>query len=311
MANVKVGKKGLIIFIAILLVIGLGVGLFFILKPKPDLEAPYNDTYVLVHSEDFAYVKSRNAKIEEVLTNRLSSIQEETYQQTKAKIVVYNQVSVVLDTQNEIYLDNLKFTENKGEDMAKLQQEIKKNYSELNDNIAECKKYLETYLTNQQINEYTSNDALYQKVYNYKFLYEKLINSQTKYYEYMSKIFANYLSDTISVNKHSKMTIQTTASWARKITEYYLNYKEEEMTQFNFAQSISKLQSFANTHKADDVLYYVDHKADCDVAASNFANLNFDDCINALATYKYDEFIASLEGAVAESATALKSYFLV
>lgn len=313
MANVKVSKKGWIVFLSIIVVIGLGVGLFFILKPKPDLKAPYDNTYSLVYNQDFEYVKTKNVRLQQVLIDRQSDISSiETFAQTKEEFTVYNQISEILDKQNEIFLDNLKFAEDKGEDMAKLQQEIKKVYNNLNDNIEECKTYLETYLaSNNQINSYTNSESLYQKIYNYKFLYQKLIDNQTKYYEYMSKLFAEYLTDTISVNRYNKIAVQTTSSWARKITEYYLSYNQENMVQYNFTQALSKLIDFTNAHSEEEVLFYVNNKENCDLIADHFANVNFEECVNALATYKYNEYTEGLEGNTKESANALKNYFLV
>ena len=310
MANVKVGKKGLTVLLIVLIVIGLGVGLFLILRPKPDLNAPYNDTYELVHSDSLAYVQKGNKNIKDALIEKEADLQSiETYSQTKAKITVYNNVSEILSTLNTTYLDNLKFTENKGDNMANLQQDIKKNYAELKENIESCKTYIETYLTKNQINQYNS-ESLYQKIYNYKYLYEKLIDSQTKYYEYMSQIFAEYLTDTVMVNRYSKIAVQTTASWARKITEYYLSYKQEDMTQYDFENALSRLNNFANVRSLENTKY-INQKENCDKIADDFAKVNFDECVNALATYTYETYTTSLEGETRDSAIALKTYFLV
>ena len=126
----------------------------------------------------------------------------------------------------------------------------------------------------------------------------------------MSRIFAEYLADTITVNKYTKINARATASWARKITEYYVKYDTEEISQHNFTASLNCLINFTDRHYNDDDLYYIDNKADCDVLAENVNNLDFAQLINALATYSYGEYVESLEGATKDSAVALQSYFL-
>ena len=305
----SVSKRGLIFILVLLLVVGGGFALFFILKPKADLKASYQNTYELVHNQDYSYIKTRNEKIEQVLKNDLTDVSNETKAQTIAEITIYNPISGILSQTDEFLLKNLMFAQDKDGKMASLQSNIKKTYQNIKDNIAECKQYLETYLTNNQISQYANNEAVYQKIYNYKTFYKKLADNVSKYYEYMSQIVNNYLYDTIEVNSYSKMEITVTCSWARKVTEFYINYNQEEIDEYNFNVSLSKLQTFITNHSNEDGMFYLNNKQDCDKLVKSFANLNFEDCIKALATTSYAEYINTLLGEAKEDAELLKTYF--
>ena len=299
MAGIKINKKGFIVLLVLILVVALGVGLFFILQPKADLEAPYQNTYELVHNKDLSFINQRNVKIQSLLENELSGLQNETKAQTTDEFVVFNFTNEILSTQNDVLLKNLKFTESKDDGMAKLQKDIKKNFERLNERIKECKKYLSDNLTNQ----------LYQKIYNYRFLYEKLVDELTQYYDYMSQIFNSYLSDTVAVNCYTKIAVRTTMAWTREITMHFVNYNEE-VAQYNFLASMNSLRTFNQKHLNEDPLYYLNNKEQCDKIVNNFNQLNFNDCISALAKKQYDEYIETLADDAKNCATELKTYFL-
>lgn len=307
MAKRQINKKFLVILLVLIVVVAGGVGLFILLKPKADLKAPYNNTYALVNNQDYKYVKQRNYKIELLLEQTLTSIQDENYNLTKHTFNVLNNINTLLTSQNEVLLENLLFAKDHNGKMVDVQKNLTKAYENVLQQLDVCKAHL-TYLTDAEIANY-SLDTLWQKIYNYKALYVNYIDAVTDFYSFAGDIFENYLYNTIDVNPLVKQNIQTIVKWSNSLADCFINYSQENSLE-SLNQSYVNLFNFAETYKNVKGVSYFSNITAYNELLSNFNNVDFNTCINHLSLNSYPNFVDNLLGPEKASAITLgKNYF--
>lgn len=300
-----INKKFFVTTICLLAVIALGIGLYFLFRPKVDLKAPYNDFYSLTTSSDYTFVTEKN----EVICNYIDAkLKDNLDEQTIATFKSLNFVTKVLNDQNTLLLDNLLFANDHDGKMLKLQQTTRKNFETLTKDITECKQYLETYL-DTDIN-YTSLEQVAQKVVNYKTFYVKFMQSLTAFYSNLDEIFENYLYNTIDVNEFTKYNTKTITSWSSALLNNITDNKDLKIS--DLETSCNNLSHFNETIKNLSIDYYYENFNTFSVRFENFNNVNFNDCIKNLANNTYESYVEKLEGDAKTSAQVLgESYFMV
>ena len=301
-----INKKFFVIALVLVLLVAGGIGLYYILKPKADTKLAFSQVYEVTHSEDYSYIKARNQKICDVLSSL--SVSEESYATTKFQFSSLKSVNQTLDLQNDTILNNIMFVQEKDDGLVKLQQKMTESFNKLKESIKSCKTYVDTYLTNKMINEYTTSQ-LYLKIYNYKPIYTNYMASLVDFYSYLGQVFNSYLYDTIAVNPLSRANVFVTTSWAKKVADFIVDYKDE-YSEYNFDLATSKLYSFSNKAKNISISEYVNNKESYDAFANTLSKVNLDDCITALAKGAYETYVQGLEGEAKTNAESLKSYFL-
>ena len=301
-----INKKFFVTALLLVLLVAGGIGLYYILKPKADTKLAFSQVYEVTQSEDYSYVKARNQKICDVLSGL--SVSEESYTLTNFQFGSLKSVNQSLDLQNDTILNNIMFVEEKDSDLVKLQQNMTESFNKLKESIGACKTYVDTYLTNKMIEEYTTAQ-LYLRIYNYKPMYTNYMVCLADFYSYVGQVFDGYLYDTIAANPLSRANVLVTTAWAKKVTDFVVNYKDE-YAEYNFDVATSKLYSFSNKAKNTGVSEYVNNKATYDEFANTLAKVNLEDCITALAKGAYETYVEGLEGEAKTNAQSLKTYFV-
>ena len=301
-----INKKFFVTALLLVILVAGGIGLYYLLKPKADTKLAFSQAYEVTQSEDYSYIKARNQKICDALSSLHTS--EDSYSLTKFQFSTYKSINSSLDLQNTLILDNIMFVEEKDGDLVKLQQEMTESFNKLKESISACKTYVDTYLTNSMIDEYTDSQ-LYLKIYNYKPMYTNYISCLADFYSYIGQVFDGYLYDTISVNPLSRANVLVTTSWAKILTDFVSDYKDE-YSEYNFNLAVSKLYNFSNKSKNTGVSEYVNNKAQYDVFANTLSKVNLDNCMTALAKGAYANYVQGLEGDEKTNAESLTNYFL-
>ncbi len=300
-------KKFIVIAISILLIVAIAVGCYFIFKPRVDLDAPYNDTYSLVHNDDFNYVINQNFNVYNALQD-LTNVSSENYQTVKQTFKDLNMVIQTVLSQNNFLLENLLFTQDKDGNMLSLQREISEMKEIILKSSADCKTYINQYLTQSAIQKYPDDNAIFRYVQNYYKYYINFSSNLTKYYKLISDITTNYLIDTFTINPLTKYNIKSLYYWANAIC---INYSTLDIEQNTLSTAIGHLTDFNNSIILNDSTY-IKNSDFYDALFSNFLILNFDDIINNLSKNTFDDYISSLDGEQKTSAVALKNnYYLV
>ena len=303
-----INKKFFVIALLLVLLVAGGIGLYQILKPKADTTLAFDQAYEITQSEDYNYVKSRNNKIFNVLSGL--STGEQTYELTKMQFNSFVSINSSLDNLNPFILNQIMFTCDNDGQFVKLQKEMTKSFESLKQSIQDCKTYVDTYLTNQMISEYTTAQ-LYLRIYNYKAIYIKYITDLADFYEYIGKVFDAYMYETIAVNPLTKANMFVACSWAKKTTSLIADYKDE-YSDYNFSLALSSLSSFCLKAKNTSVSEYVNNKAHYDNFVKTLNAVNLDDCFNALAKGGYAEYVEGMqEGEEKTNCQTLQPYFLV
>ena len=301
-----INKKFFVIALLLVLLVAGGIGLYYILKPKADTRLAFEQVYEVTQSEDYAYVKQRNNKVCAVLASLSTS--EESYELTKFQFNSFSSINASLDLHNSFILDHIMFVNDDDTKLVNLQKEMTKSFETLKQSIHSCKTYVDTYLTNQMIESYTTAQ-LYLRLYNYKPIYIQYITSLTEFYECIGKLFEGYMYETIAVNPLTKANVFVACSWAKKTANLIAFYKDE-YADYNFTWAIATLSSFSTRAKNTSVSEYVNNKEHYDTFASTLKKVDLNACFEALAKGDYENYANSLEGEDGANCLALKSYFL-
>ena len=145
-----INKKALLSIFIVLAIIAGGIGLYFLLRPKVDLNAPYNNFYDYKTDESINEVISYNTNIYQYIVTCEDREQDETFKNSigeRGKIIeqvlkIYNLYSTI-DTK---MLDNLIFTKNNDGKMLKYQRNMTNSFIDLKKSANDCKNYIDTYL---------------------------------------------------------------------------------------------------------------------------------------------------------------------
>ncbi len=307
--NTFINKKFLIIVLFLIIAVAGGVGLYFLLKPKPDLKAPYNNTYQLTTNDDYNYVLSYNQKILDYFVDYLD-LDNEEIANSQDKYLILNDMLSVYDSINNQLLNNLLFTKDYDGKMVDPQRSMSDSYQKVLSNVEICKDYLNTYLTLDKVENYPTNEHIWQMINNYNSLYFDFLNELSNFYYYAGEIFENYLINTIEVNDLTKQNITTTVLWAKEII---FKTTSSEANVLNLSISSENLRLFVSRNNGLKRDEYFVNKTYYDNLLKCFKNISLEDCIKNLTDDTYQQFV---EGQTSqekmEFATTLgKMYFLV
>lgn len=307
--NTFINKKFLIICLFLIFAIAGGVGLYFLLKPKADLKAPYNNTMQLIINEDYNYVTEYNQTIIDYFNNYLDLTNNE-YKLNEQKYESLNNILKIYNSINNQLIENFIFTKDYDNKMVQTQRSMTESYEKVLENVSICKNYINSYLTLDKIESYPTNQHIWQMIYNYNQLYFNFAKELSNFYFYAGEIFKNYLINTIDVNSLTKQNIQATVNWAKEIVA---NITGNDANVDQCVLSIENLKVFVTTNnnlKSDAYFFnknYYDNILKC------FNKINLSECINHLANNTFDKFASEQTSQEKiEFATKLgREYFLV
>ena len=290
-----INKKALLILFIIAVLVAGGIGIYFLVKPKVDLDAPFNNFYELMTNDDYKQVQSYNEKIynylltcEDRTTNQTEKDEigkfKVTYSQIQNAFLVYNNIK-------DILLDNLIFTKDNDGNMLKIQQNMTNSYKEVLSNVKNCKIYLDNYLIDSKVDiNNKSNKIVMDLITNYNNIhYFKYLNSLSNFYNIASQIYQNYLTMTYKVNRLSGYVVNTTCVWQQKLMQKITDVNSNA-EQINVSQT--KLTNFQNTQMEKSKNYY-NNQTNYDNLLDIFYNIKFDKCIDNLANNTYSNFVES------------------
>lgn len=290
-----INKKALLILFIIAVLVAGGIGIYFLVKPKVDLDAPFNNFYELMTNNDYKQVQSYNEKIynylltcEDRTTNQTEKDEigkfKVTYSQIQNAFLVYNNIK-------DILLDNLIFTKDNDGNMLKIQQNMTNSYKEVLSNVKNCKIYLDNYLIDSKVDiNNKSNKIVMDLITNYNNIhYFKYLNSLSNFYNIASQIYQNYLTMTYKVNRLSGYVVNTTCVWQQKLMQKITDVNSNA-EQINVSQT--KLTNFQNTQMEKSKNYY-NNQTNYDNLLDIFYNIKFDKCIDNLANNTYSNFVES------------------
>ncbi len=310
-----INKKVLLTMIIIIALVGIGVGAYFIFKPKPDLKAPFQNTYSLNNNETYSNVLNFNKNLIDILnTTDFSSLndeEQESIQKSKYVYGIFSNVKSSLNSINDTLLNNLYFIEDKDNTLYKVQQSATKNYEKIIDITTKCQDYINSYLKPEILESYNSNRILWQKIDNYNNFYNDLFLTIVSFYSDIGNIFYNYTISTISANKYTKYNILTTVQWAEKTINLLLN-NNSEILNSELLESSNKLNNFVNKNIVNPINEYYEDAEYYNYILDCFKFISFNDCITALSKNAFAEYLKTLDESLIQYASILKiNYFFI
>ena len=312
--NSLINKKALVVMFVIILLIGAGVGAYFLFKPKPDLNAPYQNTYSLLTNTTYQKINNSNSKVVEYLNECLTSAQtsEEISQITLTlnKYTSLDEIYEVYDEISEIFLNNLPFVKDYDSKMVEVQQSMTKSFESVLEKLDACNDHYEQYLTINTVSN-INNVQLFNYITNYNAIYFDYFTELASFFEYASNIFQSYTVKSFEVNPYSEMFIKTICSWAKMLSSNIISLDSDG----DFAQlklSLENLEDFVDTNCEDFEKYYL-NKTALDTLLNNFNGLDFNTLITNLANNTYSAFIdEQTDESIISKLTVLgRDFFLV
>lgn len=292
-----INKKALLSIFIVLAIIAGGIGLYFLLRPKVDLNAPYNNFYDYKTDESINEVISYNTNINQYIITCEDREQDATFKQTiQNQKNIYTQITFFYNFYSSIdteMLDNLIFAKNNDGKMLKYQQEMTKSFENLKKSANNCKNYLETYLSYNKLNiENKSNKSVIDLIDNYNNLYYfNFLNSLTNFYFNASVIYQNYLTQTYSVNRYSGYVIKSACLWQQQLTQK-LTANDCDYTELQ--TSMSNLMRFV-TFELNTANNYYNSQESYDLVLNIFNTIDINQCVEHLANNTYLDFANSQE----------------
>ena len=310
-----INKKVLLVMVIIIALVGIGVGAYFIFKPKPDLKAPFENTYSLYNNETYADVLEFNQNLIDILNttdfSTLSDEEKDSIQVSKYKYQIFSDLQNAYNSIEETLTKNLLFIEDKDNLLYKIQQSATKNYENIIESADECKNYINSYLKPQIIETYQSSEILWQKIDNYNNFYNQLFTSISLFYSDIGDIFYTYSVDTINANRYTKYNILTTVKWAEQTANLIINYSGENNPEdlLNASQS---LKNFVNKNIVNPTNEYFQDADYYNYVLDCFNYVDFNDCITALACNNFISYANGLSDDLIKYAAVLQiNYFMV
>lgn len=305
-----INKKALLIIFIVVLVIAGGVGLYFLLRPKVDLTAPYNDFYSYSINEDAKTVTAQKNQIDSYLSSCISRESEQEqknkFQDIKNRYENISMVASVYEKINPYFLNNLPFTKDNDGKMLNIQQYMSKSYKNLTKYASDCISFYNTYLTQNSVQD-KNNYHMIQIISSYNNTYYKYIGELSNFYNYACQIFARYLTPSYQANRLSSYLYTTIGGWQDYIVTNICgeNYEYDQK-----AKSLQNLSNFI-TNYIDTTSYYK-LQTYYDELLDNFDGIDVNLCTEKLATNSYSSFVSEQTDEVKEKLTTLgKKFFLV
>ncbi len=310
-----INKKALTVIILIIAFIGIGVGSYFIFKPKADLKAPFKNAYNLYNNQTYSEVLNFNQKIVSLLKSKdfseLSEEDKQNVQITRFKYQIYSNLNWSYLSIKDLLLNNIYFIEDKNDSLYKLEKAVSSNYENIIKLLKDCKTYIDTYLQPDIIETYISNTLIWQKIDNYNAIYDELFRNISSFYFNLGKIFFNNCLNTISSNLFTKYNILTTVTWAQTTTNLIINNNEKS----NFVEiynATENLKNFVYKNIVNPINEYFTDFQSFNNIINCFNYIDYDNCIIALAKNIFLEFSQSLDKNLQKYIILLKTnYFFV
>ena len=311
--NSFINKKALLSIFIILAIIAGGIGLYFLFKPKVDLNAPYNNFYDYSTDKTIDTAKTFNARIYIYLTKCENREENETFKKSISErksiieqtLNIYNFYSTI-DTE---MLDNLIFTKDNDKKMLNYQRNMTNSFESLKNSANNCKNYIDTYLDDIDTNfENKSNKIIVDLIDNYNNLYYfNFLNNLTDFYVNASIIYQNYLTQTFDTNKYSGYAINSACLWQQKLA-LKLSSKDCNVTDIKTSQN--NLTNFLSPALETSKTYFNSQET-FDSILDNFTKVDYDKCIESLANNTFTSWANSQESEELKSGahTLLNKFF--
>lgn len=306
-----INKKALLTIFIVIFVIAGGVGLYFLLRPKVDLTAPYNDFYSYSINKDVKTVTAQKNQIDGYLSSCISRESEQEqknkFQDIKNRYENISSIENVYENIEPELLNNLPFTKDNDGKMLKIQQNMSKCYKNLTKYASDCISFYDTYLTSQTIQD-KNNYHIIQIIESYNTTYYKYLNELSNFYNYACQIFARYLTPSYQANRLSSYLYTTIGGWQDGIVT---NICGENYNYTQNAKSLQNLSIFI-TNYIDTTSYYK-LQTSYDELLDNFDGIDVNLCTEKLATNSYVSFISEQQtDELKEKLNTLgKQFFLV
>lgn len=304
-------RKFIIIMIVLLVLVGGGVGLYFLLKPKPDFDDAYNKNYELIHNSEYTTFYENNASIISMINNvKESDLNGVANADTISSFMNrYSNFNVIIDSYSNLedtLNENLLFVNKSDKEYVNTQKLLDESAKVLNENLTNSKSEFDTYLSPSKISEY-SKITLWQKLTNYNTFSAKTMQSLNKFYENISTVFNEHLSNSISVNPLTKLTVKSSCLWATNCVNVSIENISVSYGELNGA---ILLKSFTKTHNdySNSLYYEYTNKINSILSLINSFDLN--EIVLHLANGTTAVWVGQMEEQNASNAsTVLNKYF--
>ena len=304
-----INKKALLIIFIVILIVAGGVGLYFLLRPKVDLTAPYNDFYSYSTNKDIQSVNSQKNQIDSYLSSCISRESEQEqknkFQDIKNRYTNISSMQSIYDSLSPALLKNLPFTKDNDDKMLKTQQNMSKSYKNLSNLANDCISFYNTYLTEQSVLG-KNNYHMIQTIKSYNDIYYNYTDELSNFYNYACQIFASYLTPSYQANRLSHYSYVTIGGWQDNIVT---NICGES---YDYNQNVKSLQNLSNfiANYIDTTKYY-ETQTSFDELLDNFDGVDVNVCAERLATNSYSGYVSEQTDELKEKLTTLgKKFFL-
>ena len=309
-----INKKFVVIVFLLIFAVGIGVGVYFLLKPKADLKAPYNDTYAILNNQDVDVVLNYNNKLNGILIQTFINPGDKAakLELLLTKYSYFEEIESDYLKLNAFLLDNLMFTKDHDGKMQELQKQMHDSYEDILEKTANCMSYINLYLTDAKIQSYQSNDLLWQRIYNYTVLHEEFMEEFAEFYKHAGQICKNYLAKSTTANPLSVNYINIATAWADGIVENIIDLGEQE-SHISISSSKTILNNFINRNRNLTPEDYFENLEVYNNLFDKLNTLNFEDVISSLANSTYSDYVNSIDDEQQKSNAEYlgKNYFLV
>lgn len=290
-----INKKAFIIMLVVILAIGGGVGLYFLLRPKADLSKPYNNFYSLSTNEKYNEMQKNIDNLQQYIKSLqvidfTTSDEKEQFITIQNKFDIFEDVELVHQSLNDVFLNNLPFAKDNDGKMLKTQQNMTKSYEEVLKKLDTAKNYYDTYLTNEQL-EQKNNAQVINLLKNFENFYIDYFCELCNFYDYAGQIFSNYLEKNFTVNRFSCLVITSTCTWQKQLANSVKGENFDKETQHS---SYERLDNFTSKNFGEFDNYYTS-QTEFDNILDCFNFVSFNDSLQAVIENKYTDFTNGLE----------------
>ena len=198
-------KKFIIVVLVLIALVGVGIGAYFIFKPKPDLKLPFNSAYECFYDENVVKTQNFNTNLINY-SNAYGSAEIDGYTES---INLYNfasQLQTAFDGYETFFVENIIFCSDNN-DFINFQNQMQELKTQVINDAKVCAEYIDTYLSNQDMNGYPNNVARIQKLKNYNNFYKTFIKDLMQYYSVIANFMSVNCNSTITLNRLVKAKI--------------------------------------------------------------------------------------------------------
>ena len=296
-----ISGRALKTLLVIILIIGAGIGAYFIFRPKADLDAPYKVFYEYSTNEKINKRRFYQNFIKTVIKKKSL---DRVFEEKISEEVTKNQITTVIERNDSlktviscakkydsVMLETFAFVENKDEKLANKQKELEKSYADLVEKTNTCYDHYITYIEKIDSLDYTPMMTL-QKIEGFNTAYCDYAKSLTNFYLKVSKIFEGYVKDQFIVNNYSKTNFKVVTLWANGLVEKIVANSNGNFTAEK--DSIANLKHFYDLNSVLESTY-LSNKVELDKVLSNFDKADLQTCVSYLVNINYADQLSRIE----------------